>query len=74
MSHTEIHAAIEKVSINKATAETLSVVMKGIGMKKAQAIVDYRKHNGPFKKVEDLVLVKGIGVATVEKNKQRLTL
>ena len=44
-----------------------------IGPAKAEAIVAYREANGPFSSVEDLVLVKGIGGATLEKNRGKLT-
>jgi competence protein ComEA len=57
------------VDINTASAETISDELKGIGLTKAQAIVDYRKKHGPFKSAEDLSLVKGIGERTVELNK-----
>jgi len=62
----------DAVDINTADAETLANVIDGIGMAKAQAIVDYRQANGPFKTVDDLVAVKGIGERTVERNRERL--
>ena len=57
------------VNINTADAETISQELKGIGLTKAQAIVEYRKKHGPFKNPGDLSLVKGIGERTVELNK-----
>lgn len=65
-----IHAA--EVDINQATAEMLSKSLKGIGIKKAQAIVLYRKKHGPFKKASDLTNVKGIGDKTVAKNRKNI--
>jgi len=56
------------VNINTADAPTLSKNIKGVGIKKAQAIVDYREKNGKFNKIEDLMKVKGIGVKLLEKN------
>ena len=56
------------VNINTADAPTLSKNIKGVGMKKAQAIIDYREKNGKFNKVEDLMKVKGIGIKLLEKN------
>ncbi len=63
-----------QVSINSADASTLAAELKGIGEVKAQAIVDYRKSNGPFTRVEDLENVKGISAKTIENNRQDLTL
>lgn len=52
--------AIAMVNINKANATELASI-PGLGAKKAQAIIDYRKLNGKFKSVDELVNVKGIG-------------
>ncbi len=57
------------VDINSADAETISKELKGIGLSKAEAIVEYRRKHGPFKSASDLSLVKGIGERTVEINK-----
>jgi competence protein ComEA len=54
------------VNINTADAETISAELKGIGLAKAQAIVDYRSKHGPFKSADDLTLVKGIGESTLD--------
>jgi len=66
--------AILTVNINQASAEEISDVMTGIGIKKAQVIVEYRNKNGAFKSVEQLLEVKGIGPATIEKNRHKLKL
>ena len=57
------------VDINTADAATISAELKGIGLSKAQAIVEYRKKHGPFRTPDDLSLVKGIGDRTVELNR-----
>ena len=57
------------VDINTADAETISAELKGIGLSKARAIVEYRQKHGPFKSPDDLSLVKGIGDRTVELNR-----
>ena len=62
------HAA-EKVNINTANAADLDRVLANIGPAKAQAIVAHRQANGPFKSAEELALVKGIGLKTVERNR-----
>ncbi len=59
------------VDINNATKDQLMSI-KGVGDKKADAIIAYRKANC-FKKVEDIVAVKGLGDKFVEKNKKDLT-
>lgn len=57
------------VNVNKADAETISAELKGVGLSKARAIVEYRKKHGLFKSADDLSLVKGIGERTVEINR-----
>ncbi|MEM1174892.1 MAG: ComEA family DNA-binding protein [Pseudomonadota bacterium] len=57
------------VNINTADAETIAEQLNGIGLAKAQAIVEYRKKYGPFESADDLALVRGIGERTVEKIK-----
>lgn len=57
------------VNINTADAETISAELKGVGLSKAKAIVEYRKKHGPFRSAEDLSLVKGIGERTVDINR-----
>jgi competence protein ComEA len=61
--------AAEKVNINTADAATLDRVLLNVGPSKAQAIVDYRKQNGAFRSAEQLAQVQGIGLKTVEKNR-----
>ncbi|EGS1684335.1 helix-hairpin-helix domain-containing protein [Enterobacter cloacae subsp. cloacae] len=63
-----------RVSINTASAEDLARVMNGVGLKKAQAIVSYREEYGPFKTVDDLRQVPGMGSSLVERNLSHLTL
>ncbi|NNJ92858.1 MAG: ComEA family DNA-binding protein [Gammaproteobacteria bacterium] len=62
------------VNINEADASEISAALKGIGLKKAQAIVDYREQNGSFATAQDLVFVKGIGKKTVSKLKEDILL
>ncbi|MGB5629009.1 MAG: helix-hairpin-helix domain-containing protein [Woeseiaceae bacterium] len=57
------------VDVNTADAETISEELKGIGLSKAKAIVEYREKHGPFRSADDLSLVKGIGDRTVELNR-----
>ncbi|MGY0616303.1 ComEA family DNA-binding protein [Vibrio sp. FJH11] len=62
------------VNVNSASAKEIATMLKGIGEKKAQDIVDYRTEHGPFKTVNDLTNVKGIGAATLQKNENRIVL
>ena len=64
--------AAEKVNINTADAATLDRVLVNVGPSKAEAIVAYRKQNGPFRSAEQLAQVKGIGLKTVEKNRESI--
>ena len=61
------------VDINSADAAGLAAAIVGIGEKKAASIIAYRTANGPFVRVDDLANVKGIGSATIEKNRHNLT-
>ena len=61
-----------RVDINTATAEQLAEALVGVGLSRAQAIVRYRQVNGAFASPEELTFVKGIGDATVERNRGRL--
>ena len=63
-----------QVNINTADANTLSSELSGIGQSKAEAIVAYREQHGPYKQIEDLANVKGIGISTIEKNKAKMSL
>ena len=63
----------EKVNINTAGVDEL-VTLPGIGKAYAERIVEYRQKNGPFKKVEDIINVRGIGEKTFERIKDRLTI
>ena len=69
---TAAHAGGERVNINTADAATLDRVLDGVGPSKAEAIVAHRKANGPFKTADQLAAVKGIGLSTVERNRDRI--
>lgn len=71
LSFQAAHAA-ERIDINTADVATLDRVLLNIGPAKAEAIVAYRTANGPFRSVEQLALVKGIGLKTIEKNRDRI--
>lgn len=66
-------AALAAVNVNTATKEQLDA-LKGIGPTKAQAIIDYRTKNGPFKSIDDLEKVPGIGPATLKEIRNDVTL
>ena len=69
-----VHAFAGPVDVNTADAETLSAELKGVGLAKAQAIVAHRKQHGPFKSADELADVKGIGLRTVELNRENIRL
>jgi len=62
-----------KINVNSATVEQLEMLPR-IGTKTAQSIIEYRTQNGPFKRVEDLTNVKGIGEKTLEELKSYIIL
>lgn len=65
--------AAETVDINTADVEQLAETLNGIGDTKAEAIVEFREANGPFEAIDELVEVKGVGLRTVDKNRERMT-
>ena len=62
------------VDINTADAKTIARELKGIGLSRAQAIVEYRQKNGPFKSADELANVKGVGMKVVEQNRPNIKL
>ena len=66
--------AQQPVNVNAASAEELAEALKGVGLNKATAIIQYRDENGPFKHVDELVNVKGIGIKTVDQNREMILL
>lgn len=65
-------ALADPVNINSADAATLARELVGIGDAKAAAIVAHRREHGPFRSIEDLALVKGIGPQLIERNRANL--
>ena len=64
----------ESVDINTADAKTIASNIKGVGLVKATAIVNYREKNGPFKSVDELTQIKGIGPKIIQQNQQNLVI
>lgn len=64
---------IQVIDINKADIETLTL-LKGVGEKRAKAIIAYRELHGKFGSVDDLLNVKGIGEQMLHHNKERIKL
>jgi len=60
------------VNINTAEAEQIASILDGVGQKKAEAIVRFRESYGAFASADALAEVRGIGEATVEKNRHRI--
>ena len=67
-----VAAGSDTININTASVEELTQLQK-VGQKTAENIVAYRDANGPFKTVDDLTNVKGIGEKILELNKDRIT-
>lgn len=62
----------QRIDINRAEAWLLEA-LPGIGPSRAQAIVDYRQKNGPFRSTNELMKVEGIGAATYERIETLIT-
>lgn len=66
--------AATPVNVNKADAQTIATSLDGVGISKAQAIVAYRDAHGPFKSVDDVGNVKGVGAKTLDRNRDAIRL
>ena len=66
--------AADIVNVNTANAEELAEGLKGVGLPKAEAIVSYRDSNGAFMHIDEMVNVKGIGIRTIDINREVITL
>lgn len=62
----------QPVDINSASAEELATSLDGVGQSKAELIVKYRDMHGAFKHADELVNVRGIGLSTVDKNRDNI--
>lgn len=62
------------IDINTASAEQLAEALNGVGPAKSEAIVTYREQNGEFEHIDELVNVRGIGLRTVDKNRDLIEL
>ena len=66
--------AAQPVNVNTASAEEIAESLQGIGLSKAQKIIEYREANGGFGHVDELVNVKGIGIRTIDRNRGMILL
>ena len=69
---TSLVASTAPININTADAKAIDTALAGVGSNTAKAIVDYRVKHGPFKSVDDLSKVKGIGPKLIEKNRANI--
>ncbi|NKB31598.1 MAG: hypothetical protein GKR91_00655 [Pseudomonadales bacterium] len=65
---------ISQLDINSANAESIASALDGIGLVKARDIVAYREMFGSFRSVEELAEVRGVGMATVDKNRHKIVI
>ena len=66
----QLRGMVRRVDINSADARTLAQSLSNVGLVKAEAIVAYRNAHGPFKSLDDLAKVKGIGPRIIEENRE----
>lgn len=64
---------VAMVNINEDSAEKMAELLSGVGVVRAEAIVEYRESNGDFTDVDDLTVVSGIGPSTIENNRHKMT-
>lgn len=68
-----VSSVLASVDINNADLKSFAA-LKGVGSKKAEAIIAYRNSNGCFSSIEELAKVKGIGTKTIQRNQDNLIL
>lgn len=64
--------AAEGVNINTASAEDIAATLNGVGLSKAEEIVRYRNANGAFAHIDELAKVKGVGMKTIDRNRDKI--
>ena len=64
----------QPLNINTAKADEIAHVMIGVGPTKAEAIIKDRTERGDFTTLDDMTRVKGIGIATIEKNRDKISI
>ncbi|MDP5209722.1 helix-hairpin-helix domain-containing protein [Microbulbifer sp. 2205BS26-8] len=69
-----VKQVVTKINVNSASVAELAEKLEGVGTEKAQLIVEHREKHGPFTSVEQLLDVKGIGAATLKKNRDKIQL
>lgn len=69
---TTVQQSVKKINLNTADVSTLTGSFKGIGQKRAQAIVNFRNTHGKFKSITDLSQVKGLGQSFVNSHLEAL--
>ncbi|MFA0810806.1 ComEA family DNA-binding protein [Microbulbifer epialgicus] len=69
-----VEQLVSEVNVNSASALELAEKLDGVGKARAQLIIEYREKHGPFTSVDQLLNVKGIGAATLEKNREKIRL
>jgi competence protein ComEA len=67
-----LHAEPKNININTSSATEIANALNGIGLKKANAIIDLREKNGPFSSLNELTQVKGIGPKILDKNQHNI--
>ena len=60
------------VDVNTASAQALAEAIDGVGLKRAQAIVEHREQHGAFSSVDELAQVRGVSAGIVERNRERI--
>ena len=70
----QLSGDVMTVNVNEADAASIANMLVGIGISRAQAIVDYRDQYGRFYSAQELTSVKGVGQSTVEKNLSRISI
>lgn len=74
LSFAQSDGAMMTINVNVASAEQIADALEGVGMARAQAIVQHRENYGKFERVEELLMVRGIGDSILGANLDKIAL
>jgi|GEM_PF-1436070 len=69
-----VNEQIQKININSATVDEIAAALRGVGKARAEAIVKLREERGRFTDIDELLEIRGLGIRTLNENRERIVL